>query len=405
MFDERDATARDVPFCAVLGSLYTGKRTGVLSVYDREGSDAVFTFWLKRGYPCFSRSRDGIAPLGEMLGESKQKLVSSVLRRQASGTDGLRQLSGQILLRESVVSTDELQAALLAQVNKRLVSCSARSGLSYRFEDGMSRFADVPLASPLVNPLEVAAMAACTGPLETFFPFAAARVPATHARLSPEKRIPPQVRRHLSPTLLAALQAEERLDRLMEAPSQLRSLTFLLSFDFLEYVNTMPRKQEVSAAQPRPAQTGLERLFGLAQVRACHYELLGLAVDASRDAVRERYRQLALEIHPDRVPAHFAQAARDAFPLIVEAYHTLARERLRTEYDLALFLGDGWQVLGDARFVAECLDRRRVMLQAAGLTNLAREYSRMLAAVSFGPVAAGGWDLAAPGEPIRWTRH
>lgn len=431
--DRHGGSCKTTPFAAVLGAIYCGKQTGVLEVVDRNGADSVFKFYFKRGFPCHSVSRDGVAPLGEMLGEAKARLILPVLRRQALPAIGGKQLLGQMLLAESMVTGDDLAAALTSQLHKRLVACSARSGLSYTFSEGMSHFARVPLSSPICNPMEAAAVAAGTGPLEAFFPYVAARVPTTHARLAQAKRMPPQVRKHLSPTLMNALLDDVRLDRAMDAPQQLRSLCFLLAFDFLEFVNKMEpasvgdctpvgtaaaqaatccRSGEHIGIEPatgavrtlgEPA-TGTERtvarLVGCVRTEASCYELLGVPLDAAQAVVKERYRTLALEIHPDRVGPRLSKSAIDVFPHVVDAYHTLSRDRLRTEYDLRLFLSDSWVRLGDAATVAASLANRRSLLAAAGLTNLAREYTRMIASVSFGPDPLLGAGPQLPGQRI-----
>lgn len=61
-----------------------------------------------------------------------------------------------------------------------------------------------------------------------------------------------------------------------------------------------------------------------------YYEILGVSKDASKDAIRNAYRKLALQYHPDRNKAHEAE---EKFKEISEAYAVLSDDEKRHQYD------------------------------------------------------------------------
>lgn len=62
-----------------------------------------------------------------------------------------------------------------------------------------------------------------------------------------------------------------------------------------------------------------------------YYEILGVARDASEDAVKKAYRKLALENHPDRNPGN--PDAEQRFKDAAEAYAVLGDAQKRARYD------------------------------------------------------------------------
>lgn len=62
-----------------------------------------------------------------------------------------------------------------------------------------------------------------------------------------------------------------------------------------------------------------------------HYDVLGLPTTASATSIRESYRRLAREYHPDR--ALGSAAGGDKMPLINEAYRVLSDPGRRAVYD------------------------------------------------------------------------
>ncbi len=62
-----------------------------------------------------------------------------------------------------------------------------------------------------------------------------------------------------------------------------------------------------------------------------HYEVLGVARDASEDAIKKAYRKLARELHPDVNPSEDAQ---ERFKLVTHAYEVLSDPQSRQQYDM-----------------------------------------------------------------------
>ncbi|KRF31156.1 molecular chaperone DnaJ [Yonghaparkia sp. Soil809] len=64
---------------------------------------------------------------------------------------------------------------------------------------------------------------------------------------------------------------------------------------------------------------------------ADHYEVLGIARDASADDIKKAYRRLARELHPDVNPSG---EAAERFKLVTHAYDVLSDPNQRQQYDL-----------------------------------------------------------------------
>ena len=60
-----------------------------------------------------------------------------------------------------------------------------------------------------------------------------------------------------------------------------------------------------------------------------YYATLGLGSDASSDQIRRAYRNLAMQLHPDRNPG---QDTTEAFQMLQAAYATLKDEAGRADY-------------------------------------------------------------------------
>lgn len=72
-----------------------------------------------------------------------------------------------------------------------------------------------------------------------------------------------------------------------------------------------------------------------------HYGLLGVARDASEAEIRERFRALAREAHPDRAPAAKKAEAESKFQELTEAVNVLTSPDRRKAYDFDLAAATG----------------------------------------------------------------
>uniref|UniRef100_A0A6I8P6H7 J domain-containing protein n=1 Tax=Ornithorhynchus anatinus TaxID=9258 RepID=A0A6I8P6H7_ORNAN len=58
-----------------------------------------------------------------------------------------------------------------------------------------------------------------------------------------------------------------------------------------------------------------------------YYKILGVPQNASSSDIKKAYRQLALQVHPDKNPEN-KEAAEKLFKKVVEAYEVLALHRI-----------------------------------------------------------------------------
>ena len=82
-----------------------------------------------------------------------------------------------------------------------------------------------------------------------------------------------------------------------------------------------------------------------------YYGLLGVARDASEAEIRERFRTLAREAHPDRAPAAKKAEAEGKFQDLTEAVNVLTSPERRKAYDFDLAAAAGMSE--DADMVAQ----------------------------------------------------
>ena len=78
----------------------------------------------------------------------------------------------------------------------------------------------------------------------------------------------------------------------------------------------------------------------------CHYEVLGVPLNASDDDLKKSYRKLALKWHPDKNLDNLDEAKRE-FQFIQAAYEVLSDPQERAWYDKhrdAILLG-GWDFI------------------------------------------------------------
>jgi DnaJ-class molecular chaperone len=79
-----------------------------------------------------------------------------------------------------------------------------------------------------------------------------------------------------------------------------------------------------------------------------YYQILGVEEDSGEEEIRKKYRQLAMQYHPDRNPDDPESESR--FKEIAEAYGVLTDPVKKREYDTARATGGSWQQNGDGGF-------------------------------------------------------
>lgn len=64
-----------------------------------------------------------------------------------------------------------------------------------------------------------------------------------------------------------------------------------------------------------------------------YYEILGASKNATKDDLKQAYRKLAMQYHPDRAPSDKKKAYEEKFKEISEAYAVLSNDEKRAQYD------------------------------------------------------------------------
>lgn len=113
---------------------------------------------------------------------------------------------------------------------------------------------------------------------------------------------------------------------------------------------------ELSPWERRRCDDEVDRVRKLAD--RGHYAVLGLRRSAPAAAVKQKYRQKALLVHPDKNPSPDAQLAFDA---LREAHETLGDEAKRRDYDRRM------------RRKAE-VRRQRIVREVRAIVETAAEY-------------------------------
>lgn len=68
-----------------------------------------------------------------------------------------------------------------------------------------------------------------------------------------------------------------------------------------------------------------------------HYKILGVHKSASKEEIKQAFRKLAMEFHPDKhsqSPKSLKESATVKFKQLSEAYETLIDDRKRADYNL-----------------------------------------------------------------------
>ena len=386
-------TTSPTPLFAVLGHLYVSRSTGRLSLFDSDtASSPYMEFWFKYGVPCFSTSKESSTRLGNLLPPRAKAVVDQIVRK-AAGDGHHAPLTGQLLCAQSIISNDELNRALVEQITRRLMTGAAMQRSRLEFQSGYTHFAGVPLSSPPVSPLELAARCSLLAPLDTVQQYLLRKIKSPKIALSKDRRIPATVRELLSAPLLGQLSMGMDLEGGQPTPSAARTLCFLAAFGFLE----AQKSAQTEAAQPKAANDSVhDALLPSMQTMekaTNHYLLLGLALDATATEIRRNYRVLALKAHPDRAQAHNTSAAQTLFSRLVQAHESLCKESRRLLYDEELVASGEWKSLGSAESVSRCFDSRAAALQARGLSLEANRYSA-LAQMVVGNGSNARWAFA-----------
>ena len=84
-----------------------------------------------------------------------------------------------------------------------------------------------------------------------------------------------------------------------------------------------------------------------------YYSLLGVSREATESEIRERFRSLAREAHPDRAPAHRRVEAEAKFQELAQAVNVLMDPERRKIYDFELSLAQAPGVAGENDAIAQ----------------------------------------------------
>ena len=101
-------------------------------------------------------------------------------------------------------------------------------------------------------------------------------------------------------------------------------------------------------------------------MRANYYEVLGVDRTASESEIRDRFRQLARESHPDRYRGPDKADAERKFQLLTEAMNVLTNSQRRKAHDHELSGGVSFRPPSDPREVAKLYVANGVRAYKAG---------------------------------------
>jgi len=123
-----------------------------------------------------------------------------------------------------------------------------------------------------------------------------------------------------------------------------------------------------------------------------YYDVLGVDRAATAEEIRDAFRRLARERHPDRQHATAREAAEREFQAITEAYNVLANPDSRARYD-QMRTGGGARAATDPREIARALVGKAAGAVRSGDLQLADELFRQ--AVGHDPENAKALHLYA----------
>ncbi len=109
---------------------------------------------------------------------------------------------------------------------------------------------------------------------------------------------------------------------------------------------------------------------------ATFYDTLGVERDASESEIRQAFRRLALECHPDRFADEKRAAAEERFQVITEAFNVLSHPESRENYDTEISKGTDGKAM-DAKEIARRLAAKGSQSWRAGNIAEAVEHLKM----------------------------
>ena len=138
---------------------------------------------------------------------------------------------------------------------------------------------------------------------------------------------------------------------------------------------------------------------------ANYYELLGVSRTANTPEIRERFRLLARERHPDRFQGSEKAEAEKGFQLLTEAVNVLTNPQRRKSHDFELDKGGGRETASDPTAVAKTYVSIGVKAFKAGDFRGAAENFDM--AVKHNPHDSKAWHFLATAyaKNPKWIRQ
>jgi len=106
------------------------------------------------------------------------------------------------------------------------------------------------------------------------------------------------------------------------------------------------------------------------------YDTLGVERDASESEIRQAFRRLALEHHPDRFTDAKRAAAEERFQVITEAFNVLSHPESRDNYDTEISKGTNIKAM-DAKEISRRLTAKGSQSWRAGNIAEAVEHLKM----------------------------